>query len=319
MSPAKYNNVIGFKPSRGLIATDGTIPISSRQDVIGSLTRTVKDAAYMLNYMADQSTENWAAEMPRQFAGDFTSFCKMDLTGVTIGIPRNTWSGTSPAPIEKSFDSALRILKSAGAKLVDSADFPEVEGFKKLNMQIRGIVRSSEFKRDIVRYIQTLDSNPRNIKSVEDIIEFTKTFPAEEYPDHDIGKFLWTQEEGVDVESEKYHEMRQQETFYGGIGGILGAMNKYNLDVIAVPADQDMANDLAAKMGYPVISVPLGFWPEGTPVKKENNNLVKVAPGMPYVSPFQLQVTTNIIIKVLYPFYHEWISRSSPAQCCLRF
>jgi amidase len=88
--------------------------------------------------------------------------------------------------------------------VVDSADFPGADRLKKLTLQVRGIVRSSESKRNSVRYLQTLDTNPNNIQSAEDIIEFTKTFSAEEYPDRDIGKFLWTQGEGVDVDSDKY-------------------------------------------------------------------------------------------------------------------
>lgn len=55
VDPAEIANVVGFKPTRGLIARDGAIPISRRQDVIGTLTRTVKDAAYMLSNMAGRS------------------------------------------------------------------------------------------------------------------------------------------------------------------------------------------------------------------------------------------------------------------------
>jgi amidase len=60
-------------------------------------------------------------------------------------------------------------------------------------------------------------------------------------------------------------------------------MEKYNLDVLVISADQDITNDLAAKMGFPAISVPLGFWPEDTPVELDEDkpNLVIVAPGMP--------------------------------------
>lgn len=91
-----------------------------------------------------------------------------------------------------SFELALEILASAGANVVDNADFPEADEFKKLNQQVKGVVRSSEFKRDVVRYLKGLATNPNNITSAEDIIEFTKTFPGEEYPDKDTGKFLWT-------------------------------------------------------------------------------------------------------------------------------
>lgn len=231
---------------------------------------------------SDRDKTTW--KIPFDPIPDFTTFCKgKDLSGITIGVPRNTWIGNSPAPIEASFESALETMRSAGAKVVENADFPKADNFKKLNMEVKGIVRSSEFKRDIARYLQTLETNPNNLHSAEDIIEFTKSFPAEEYPERDIGKFLLSQAEGVDVKSEKYKKMVEQEQFFGGEGGILGAMEKYNLDVLVVPADQDIANDLAAKMGFPAISVPLGFWPEDTPVELDEDkpNLVIIAPGMP--------------------------------------
>jgi hypothetical protein len=75
-----------------------------------------------------------------------------------------------------------------------------------------------------------------------------------------LENFCGLKAEEVDVKSEKYKKMVEQEHFLGGEGGILGAMEKYKLDVLVVPAGKDIANDLAAKMGLPAISVPLGFW-----------------------------------------------------------
>ncbi len=230
----------------------------------------------------DEGTWN----IPFQQIPDFTEFCKdTDLSGVTIGVPRNTFNSDPTSPIMVSFEAALKTLASAGAKVVDNVDFPEAEGFKKLNDQVRGIVRSSEFRRDIARYLQALKTNPNNIQSAEDIIEFTKSFPKEEYPERDIGKFLWTQAEGIDVDSDKYKEMVKQERFYGGEGGILGAMEKHNLDVLVIPSTLGIANDLAAKMGFPVLGVPLGFHPAGTSIELDEDkpHLVRVAPGIPYV------------------------------------
>lgn len=67
-------------------------------------------------------------------------------------------------------------------------------------------------------------------------------------------------------------------------GGILGAMEKYNVDLFVVPSDWRIANDLAAKMGFPVISVPFGYFPVGTPIEYENGLIIR-APGMPQVYP----------------------------------
>lgn len=285
LEPAEFNSVVGLKPSRGLVPNDGTIPISSRQDVIGTLTRTVKDAAYMLNNMAGRSERDertW--NIPFKEIPNFVKFCSgTDLSGVTVGVPRNSFPADPTSPIMVSFEAALRTLASAGAQVIDNADFPAADEFKKLNQQVKGIVRSSEFKRDIVRYLSTVENNPHDIRAAEDIIEFTKRHKEEEYPNRDIGKFLWTQAEGVDVESEKYNEMVEQERFFGGEGGILGAMDKYNLDVLVVPSSFGIGNDLAAKMGFPVIGVPLGFYPENTAIQLEDcePHLVRIAPGMP--------------------------------------
>lgn len=182
-----------------------------------------------------------------------------------------------------SFEAALSLQQSAGAKVVDNANFSEAEGFKHLNQEVKGIVRSSEFKRDIAHYLQTLATNPNGLQSVEDIIKFTKATPSEQYPERDIGKFLWTQAEGIDVHSEKYSHMVEQERFFGGPGGIVEAMEKHGLDLLVTPSSLGIANDLAAKMGFPVIGVPLGFYPEGTPVKVDSGkpNLIKLTHGTP--------------------------------------
>ena len=142
------------------------------------------------------------------------------------------------------------------------------------------MVGSSKFKQDIVQYLQTLVTNPNNMYTAEDIIKFTKTVSEEEYPDKDIGKFLWTQEEVIDVGSAKYKAMVEQELYFGGSGGILGAMDEHKVDLFIVPSILRIANDLAAKMDFPIMAIPSRFWPEHTAVQKRGG-LVKVAQGIP--------------------------------------
>jgi aspartyl-tRNA(Asn)/glutamyl-tRNA(Gln) amidotransferase subunit A len=47
--PASYCGIVGFKPSFGLVSTCGVVPLSYRLDHVGALTRTVADAATMLD------------------------------------------------------------------------------------------------------------------------------------------------------------------------------------------------------------------------------------------------------------------------------
>ena len=51
-SPASATNVVGIRPTRGLVSRSGILPISSTQDEAGPLTRSVADAARMLAVMA---------------------------------------------------------------------------------------------------------------------------------------------------------------------------------------------------------------------------------------------------------------------------
>lgn len=52
ISPESRNNVVGFRPTTGLVARDGVIPASYQQDTVGALSRTVKDAAHSLTLIA---------------------------------------------------------------------------------------------------------------------------------------------------------------------------------------------------------------------------------------------------------------------------
>ena len=51
-SPASANNLVGIRPTRGLVSRAGVIPNSLTQDEIGPITRTVADAALLLDVMA---------------------------------------------------------------------------------------------------------------------------------------------------------------------------------------------------------------------------------------------------------------------------
>src|SRR5258708_984740 len=50
-SPASANNLVGVRPTRGLISRNGVIPNSLTQDELGPLARTVTDAAQLLDVM----------------------------------------------------------------------------------------------------------------------------------------------------------------------------------------------------------------------------------------------------------------------------
>ena len=61
LRPASYNGVVGFKPSYGRVSRYGVIPVSWSLDTMGWMTRTVEDAALLLQVMAGADPNDWVA------------------------------------------------------------------------------------------------------------------------------------------------------------------------------------------------------------------------------------------------------------------
>src|SRR5260370_16338850 len=89
LSPASLNGVVTVKPTIGLISRAGIIPIAHSQDTAGPLTRTVRDAAILLNVLAAADPLDAATEQLQRPA-DYTSFLDKDgLKAARIGVPRD--------------------------------------------------------------------------------------------------------------------------------------------------------------------------------------------------------------------------------------
>jgi amidase len=87
-SPASANSLVGVRPTRGLVSRAGIIPLSTTQDAAGPITRTVEDAARMLDAIAaydpaDPSTAFSAGRIPSSYQAGLT---KDGLKGARIGL-----------------------------------------------------------------------------------------------------------------------------------------------------------------------------------------------------------------------------------------
>jgi amidase len=257
------------------------------------MARSVSDAAYVLSIIAGKDeNDNYTLAQPWDSPPDYTRALNFSsLRGARIGIPRN---GLTPdntrQPILDAFEASIQILKNAGAVIVDNTNFSAWDEFVADNNADLGnstIVLEADFISDLAKYFSQLASNPNNIKSLVDLSNFTHNFPPEDYPQRNTA--IWDQalSLGYNNSDFRFWQAYQYSSYFGGEGGVLGALKTYNLDALILPTDY--APNLPARAGLPVVTVPMGFYPSNSTVLKSPNwDLVEVGPNIPYVPYFSL-------------------------------
>jgi len=103
-----------------LVSRSGVIPISTSQDTVGPITRTVADAALILSAIAGSDPEDpvTAAAKPEDYTKHLDPKA---LAGARIGVPRKGWFGVL-RPLDTVMTAALEKLTALGAVLVDPVE-----------------------------------------------------------------------------------------------------------------------------------------------------------------------------------------------------
>jgi len=286
LSPSSVNNLVGIKPSVGLTSRYLVIPISEHQDTVGPMARSVSDAAYILSVIAGRDPrDNYTLAQPWDSPPDYTrSLNFSSLRGARIGIPRNALATFDLDPaILDAFDDSIQIIKDAGAIIVDSTNFTAWDEFIADENRPLGngsIVLYADFVSNLATYLSEVTTNPNNIHDLKDLSNFTHGFPLEDYPNRDTGIWDAALSLGYNNTDFRAFQAHQYTSYFGGEGGVLGALNNYDLDALILPTD--VAPELPADAGLPVITVPMGFYPSNTTVQKTDRGLVQVAPNIPF-------------------------------------
>jgi amidase len=125
LSPATQNGVVTVKPTVGLISRAGIIPIAASQDTAGPLTHTVRDAAILLNVLADADPRDKATRGLKR-PTDYTSVLdKNGLRGARIGVPsdpadrgNDVYYGPLKPRAAAVMRDAIAAIEAAGATIV---------------------------------------------------------------------------------------------------------------------------------------------------------------------------------------------------------
>ena len=102
--PAALCGVVGLKPTHGLVSTRGVIPLSTSLDHVGPITRTVEDAAILLDAVAGT---------PSNYRGSLSH----EIRNFRLGIPRKYFFESLDSEILAALDRAIDQLKDLGGTI----------------------------------------------------------------------------------------------------------------------------------------------------------------------------------------------------------
>jgi aspartyl-tRNA(Asn)/glutamyl-tRNA(Gln) amidotransferase subunit A len=114
--PAAFCGAVGLKPTYGLVSRSGVVAMASSTDVIGPLTRTVEDAAIVLEVMSGKD-ELDSTTIDRDEA-DYTQL-DANIKGKKIGVIKEYMTGELNPEIKARIEGAIEKLKSEGAEVTE--------------------------------------------------------------------------------------------------------------------------------------------------------------------------------------------------------
>ena len=175
--PSAVENIVGLKPTVGLVSQDGIIPIAHEQDTAGPMARSVTDVAILLGALQSPFGEVIGHQLPN----DYTQFLQRgSLQGARIGRDVRffdySYYGSGIPGDEETVafaENALDVMESLGATIVDT-DTGDV--FAYTDDEFTALLY--EFRAQIADYLATLTHT--NMRTLADLIAFNNAHCEQE-------------------------------------------------------------------------------------------------------------------------------------------
>jgi len=113
--PGALCGIVGLKPTYGRVSVRGVIPLSLSLDHIGPITRTVSDAAVMLQAIAGYDERN--TNSANMLVPDYLAALREESKPVRVGVPRKFFYDDLDPEIAFAVEQALSIIKTLGGDL----------------------------------------------------------------------------------------------------------------------------------------------------------------------------------------------------------
>jgi len=256
--PSAVENIVGLKPTLGLVSQDGIIPIAHEQDTAGPMARSVTDVAILLGVLQSPFGEVLGHQLP----SDYAQFLDPNaLDGVVIGRDVRFFdysyygSGIPGDELTVAFaENALSVMESLGATVVD-VDTGDVFAYN--GDEFTALLY--EFRAQIADYLATLTHT--EMHTLADLIAFNDAHCPQEMPYYDQDVFLLSDQFPGYPNDPAYIAARThaRTAARSGIDSVINS----GVDAIVAPHLTNSTGPAVA--GYPNLSIPVGIRDSGRP------------------------------------------------------
>ena len=291
--PAAFCGVVGLKPTYGRVSRYGLIAFGSSFDCPGPVTKTVKDAALMMNVIAgDDEKDSTTAAIPTP---DYLAQIEEGVKGMRIGISEDYFKITyfnhetgemdiQPVPdeIRRSVEETADILSGMGARIVENVPMPHTKFGIPAYFVIARVEAASNLHRfDGVKY------GYRTPENVKDLHELYRRSRAEGFGLQPKLRILMGMYVSAAQYSEQYYKkaLQVRSLIRKDFDEAFDPNGKYRLDTLLTPTTPttafkiggvygdsvlmqyaDQMTVCANHAGIPGISIPAGFDKDGLPI-----------------------------------------------------
>jgi len=264
--PSSICGLVGLKPTVGLVSRAGIIPISATQDTAGPMTRTVADAALLLQVIRGSDPRDPVTANATGQVDDYLAALRPQaLEGARIGVARNM-AGFHPA-VDAAFDRAVDVLRAAGATVIDPCNVPTVGKYDADELT----VLLYEFKDGLNAYLASRGDSVM-YRTLDELIAYNTANAGTEMPWFAQELFEQAQTKGALTDA-AYTEALARCRTLSRTEGLDALFRDHRLDAVVAPSNGpswpiDWVNgdrysggnsSVAAVAGYPSLTVPMAF------------------------------------------------------------
>jgi len=264
---------VGLKVTYGRVPRYGVIPYASSFDTIGPLTKTVEDAALVLNAIAGKSEND--STTPDVTTPDYTQFLKTDLKGLRLGVPKEYFQEGVEQETIDVINQGIEEMENLGAEIVE-VSLP----LTKYSIPTYYLLAKSEASANLSRYDGIKYGHSTNeAKSLEDIYKKSREegFGDEVKRAIMLGTYSLSAGyyDAFYLKAAKVRALMKQEfeTAFEQCDALITPTSPFPAFKIGERVDNpltmyaaDILTTSANLAGIPAMSVPAGFSKEGLPI-----------------------------------------------------